>query len=68
MRYAPPPTGGFQRSTFWVRKEIDDGRTITHVKELDSESQALELAQMLGELQMPTSSPLEIRWMLPKPE
>lgn len=43
-----PQLAAFSDQHFGVRKEIDDGRTITHVKELDSESQALELAQMLG--------------------
>jgi DNA repair protein RecN (Recombination protein N) len=45
-----PQLAAFGDQHFQVQKLIQDGRTLTQVKGLDSEDRTLELAQMLGEV------------------
>jgi DNA repair protein RecN (Recombination protein N) len=45
-----PQLAAFGDQHFQVQKLIQDGRTLTQVKELDGDERTLELAQMLGEV------------------
>lgn len=45
-----PQLAAFGDQHFCVRKLIEDGRTITHVEQLDDSTREEELAQMLGSL------------------
>jgi DNA repair protein RecN (Recombination protein N) len=45
-----PQLAAFGDQHFRVQKEIEAGRTLTHVQPLDGERRILELAQMMGEV------------------
>ena len=45
-----PQLAAFAQQHFQVEKQIEDGRTITHVTQIEGEARVQELAQMLGEV------------------
>jgi DNA repair protein RecN (Recombination protein N) len=49
-----PQLAAFGQQHFQVQKQIEDGRTITNVVQVDGEARLNELAQMLGEVSMGT--------------
>jgi DNA repair protein RecN (Recombination protein N) len=49
-----PQLAAFGQQHFQVHKQIEAGRTITNVLEIEGESRLNELAQMLGEVSMGT--------------
>ena len=45
-----PQLAAFGDQHLQVEKQLKDGRTLTHVKNLEKEARLLELAQMLGDV------------------
>ena len=45
-----PQLAAFAQQHFQVEKQIEDGRTITQVTQIEGEARVQELAQMLGEV------------------
>lgn len=45
-----PQLAAFGDQHWRVQKQVEDGRTLTHVEKLEGEARLLELAQMLGEV------------------